>query len=252
MNPAELPEREPAPTGDRDWGARDRDTTAETHDTTSLARDGRAAARDARANDRQQVGAFDPDAAADRAAAKRDRASSATDRQRAADDRRAAAEDRARAAAERSSLVLDGLTGTHLRKPGLMELQREVMRAKRTKLSFVLAFVDVDGLKEMNDDHGHRAGDELLRQVVGSIRSGVRDYDLIVRYGGDEFLCGFLDLDLDGAAERFAEIRTNSTNGLRGSFSVGIAELSADDDLDGLIARADRAMYESRRRLRGS
>ncbi len=169
---------------------------------------------------------------------------------RAADDRRAAAADRARAAAERSSLVLDGLTGAHLRKPGLMELHREVMRAKRTDSPFVLAFVDVDGLKAVNDEQGHQAGDELLRQVVDAIRSSVRDYDLIIRYGGDEFLCGFMDLTLAGAGERFAEVTTKSSHRLMGSFSVGLAELSADDELDGLIARADQAMYESRRRSR--
>ena len=62
-------------------------------------------------------------------------------------------------------------------------------RAKRTQRSFVLAFIDVDGLKTTNDSLGHAAGDELLRRVVDTVRDHLRSYDLIVRFGGDEFLC---------------------------------------------------------------
>lgn len=73
-------------------------------------------------------------------------------------------------------------------------MERETARAKRTKHPFVLAFVDVDRLKATNDSLGHAAGDHLLRRTVESMRKHLRSYDLIVRFGGDEFVCALVDL----------------------------------------------------------
>lgn len=230
--------------------AADRDRTADAHDKTSEERDERSAARDERAEARARGGDLDVDAASDRAGAERDRQSSATDRLHAMHDRQAAASDRALADDERSALVLDGLTGAHLRAPGLLELEREVVKAQRTGRPFVLAFVDVDGLKVANDTHGHQAGDELVKQVVSTIRVTVREYDLIVRYGGDEFLCGLQDLGLADAAQRFADTRSAFVVNQNASYSVGLAQLAPGETLEELISRADRAMYEERRRLR--
>lgn len=231
---------------DRDQTADDRDRTSEAHDRTAAARDGRSEARDARAADReQQDGRVDADAAADRAGAKRDRRVSAGDRKHSEDDRDAASADRVSAAVERASLVVDGLTGAHQRAPGLAELEREVVKARRTGQPFVLAFMDVDGLKTINDTGGHAAGDEVLRQVVALVKETVREYDLVIRYGGDEFICGLLDLSLEDAASRFADTRKKLT-GREVAFSVGLAVLSGDDTLQDLIDRADAAMYEQR------
>jgi diguanylate cyclase (GGDEF)-like protein len=234
---------------DRDRTALDRDVTSDAHDQTSDARDERSDARDERADSRSDDADFDLAAAADRSAAKRDRQSSATDRLRAQHDRVAAAGDRVLAARERSTLVIDGLTGAHLRAPGLAELEREVVKAHRTGRPLVLAFIDVDGLKRVNDEKGHPAGDVLLHRVVETIRSSVRNYDLIVRYGGDEFLCGISDVQLAEATKRFDITRTAFVASEAGSYSVGLAELRAGEDLDDLIARADTAMYDSRSRL---
>ena len=65
----------------------------------------------------------------------------------------------------------------------------EIARANRSAEPLTLAFVDVDGLKTVNDTQGHAVGDTLLRNVVTARRSGLRETDLIVRYGGDECLC---------------------------------------------------------------
>lgn len=86
---------------------------------------------------------------------------------------------------ERVVSCVDELTGAYRRDAGSLELRREMARAKRTKQSFVLAFVDVDDLKGTNDSRGHAAGDRLLRETVNSIRSKFRSYDLIVRFASE-------------------------------------------------------------------
>ena len=147
---------------------------------------------------------------------------------------------------ERANLVVDALTGAHQRAPGLAELEREIVKARRTGQPFVLAFIDVDGLKAINDTQGHAAGDEVLRQMVAAVKNVVRDYDLMIRYGGDEFICGLLDLHLDDAANRFANTRKDLA-GHVAAFSVGLAVLDGNDTLQDLIDRADLAMYEQRK-----
>ncbi len=251
MNP---PPDQPSPANrhdrDRDQTADDRDRTSDAHDLASQARDERSDARDLRADEREQSQPYDPTAAADRAGAKRDRQGSANDRKHAEHDRVAAATDRALSARERDTLLVDGLTGVHRREPGLMELEREIVKAKRTAQPFVLGFLDVDGLKTTNDTKGHAAGDELLSLVVDTIRGVLRDYDLIVRYGGDEFLVGVMDLSAAEAALRFEVANASLAVNRDASISVGLAELDADDSLVDLIARADAAMYQVRQTRR--
>ncbi|MCW2831912.1 MAG: hypothetical protein JWP31_2604 [Aeromicrobium sp.] len=193
----------------------------------------------------QKAGTSDPYAVADREGAKRDRTVSADDRRHSGEDRHASSDDRIRAAVEIANLVADGLTGAHQRAPGLAELRREVARARQTGQSFVLAFLDVDGLKDINDTRGHAAGDDVLKEVVATVKETVREYDLVIRYGGDEFICGLLDVGLDEAANRFANT-SKSLAGRAVAFSVGLAVLEDDDTLEDLIDRADRAMYEQR------
>ena len=232
---------------DRDKTAEGRDRTSQAHDEASEARDERADARDKRAEAREMAAhKFDPEVVSDRAAAKRDRKGGASDRLHAEDDREAASTDRSVSARERESFVIDELTGAHRRHTGLAELDREISRAKRTKQPFVLAFIDVDGLKATNDSLGHVAGDQLLRQVVDTIRGHVRSYDLIVRYGGDEFLCGLLDVDMAEAAKRFALVNADLAAIRQASVTAGIAQLDAHDGLEDLIQRADEALYRER------
>ena len=239
---------DPAETGeDRDRTAEDRDQRAEAHDRASEARDERAEARDKRAESRERAAdRADTGAAADRAGAWRDRRGGASDRTQAADDRKAAKSDRFVSARQRSASSIDELTRAHRREAGIVELRRELARAKRTKRSFTLAFVDVDDLKGTNDSLGHAAGDQLLRATADAIRAHLRSYDLIIRFGGDEFLCALLDLTMAEAAKRFSLVNADLAATQKASVTVGLTELEADDALEDLIARADAAMYRER------
>ena len=186
----------------------------------------------------------------DRAAALRDRQGAAGDRGQAAADRAAASVDREAAAEDRATSGIDDLTGAYQRHVGMAGLERDVARAKRMKQPFTLVFVDVDGLKAINDSRGHSAGDQLLRATVDSIRAHLRSYDLIVRLGGDEFLCGLADVPVADAAKRFSLVNADLAETRQASVTVGVAELEADDALEDLIARADQALYRERQRLR--
>lgn len=235
------------PADDRDRTADDRDRTAQEHDSTAEARDARSEARDQRAEARESAEhRTDTKAASDRAGAKRDRQGGAADRRHAKHDRDSASADRDHSARERAELLIDGLTGVHRREPGLLELEREVMKAHRTGTSFILAFVDVVGLKAVNDTQGHVAGDRLLSHVVDTIRGVVRDYDLIVRYGGDEFVCGLVDLGVDEARRRFEVANASLDVMLGAAITAGLAELAPGETLEQLIIRADTAMYAER------
>lgn len=250
--PDEPTTRAPSPLGDAERIAEGRDRRAAARDERAEARDEVAAARDERAEarDRGQVSGSALGAAEDRDAAGQDRRTSGSDRAHAEADREASAEDRLRAARQRAELLVDGLTGAHRREAGLLELEREVMQAHRTRERYLLAFLDVDGLKAINDAEGHAAGDRLLQQVVSAVRGVVREYDLVVRFGGDEFLCGMAGVDVSGAERRFALANAQLAPN-RASVSIGLAELEPGEDLDHLIARADADMYE-RRAVRGS
>lgn len=154
--------------------------------------------------------------------------------------------DRVHSAHERAAMLIDGLTGVHRREPGMLELARDVNKAQRTDSSFVLAFMDVDGLKTLNDSEGHAAGDQLLRHVVDTTRGAVREYDLILRYGGDEFLCGLLDLGLAEAQRRFEMVNASLAVTRGAHVTVGLAELAQGESLEELVARADAVMYAQR------
>jgi diguanylate cyclase (GGDEF)-like protein len=239
--------RPPADPGhDRDRNAEDRDARAQEHDQASEARDGRANARDERAEARERVDGVDADTVSDRAGALRDRQGGASDRHQAADDREAASIDRVLSARERVGFSIDELTGAYRREPGLIELEREVARAARTEQPFVLAFVDVDKFKATNDSLGHAAGDQRLRQTVAVTRTHLRSYDLIIRYGGDEFLCALPDVGMEEVSRRFSVINAELSADQQGSVTVGLAELRTDDAVEDLIARADEAMYRSK------
>ena len=186
-------------------------------------------------------------AAMDRAAAASQRVEAARDRELAARDRRLAAEDRAQAAAERAAATMDSLTGAWLRGPGLAELQREIDRVRRGSGRLVVAYVDIDGLKAVNDTKGHAAGDAILRDTVGVLHAHLRSYELIVRLGGDEFLCAMSEAGIADVRGRFDQIAAAlAAVPSRASISVGFGELHPDDGPMDLVARADRDLLAAR------
>ena len=235
--------------------AAERLDAADRRDEASRLRDLAAQARDHAAEARDRLAAqFEPvgPAAEARAQAAADRARAAADRERAAAEREQAANDRKEVRAALSEAHVDELTGAYRRGLGSLAIQREINRARHSGGRLVLAFVDVDGLKEVNDRDGHAAGDALLVDVATTIRSKLRSYDPVVRFGGDEFVCAFSDFGLDGVRLRFDEIQGALERTRKGgSISVGLAELESDDTLDDLTARGDAALYEAKRRKRG-
>jgi diguanylate cyclase (GGDEF)-like protein len=201
------------------------------------------------ASDPDQVRGADADSTRrGRSRARRDWAQAAADRAAAADELAEAVRLRTQAADELKSATTDGLTGAWVRKFGLEEASRELARAYRTDVGLALAFADVDGLKQVNDSRGHLAGDALLERVGQTIRAHVRPYDVIVRYGGDEFVCAMSDLGQLEARERFdkvAEVLRKVDP--KHSVTVGIAEAVVGESLEALIARADADLLDARR-----
>jgi diguanylate cyclase (GGDEF)-like protein len=185
---------------------------------------------------------------------KRLRAQAALDRAFSADDRRLAARDRTRSARERVESLealrgahFDELTGALRRGFGEERLCAEIERAKRSDGRLVLAIVDVDGLKEVNDRDGHFAGDQLLCDLVAAIRANIRTFGPIVRLGGDEFAFTIAGIDGSDIGERCAVIRADlARRPSGGTFTVGVAELRPDSDLSDLLGRADAALVEAR------
>ena len=129
-----------------------------------------------------------------------------------------------------------------------MALSHEIDRARRSDGRFVLAFVDVDRLKLVNDRDGHAAGDRILQAVVRVIRARLRSFDPIVRYGGDEFVCGLTGTDLAEAERRFEAIASAIEAETRVGISVGFAALEVGDTADRLTERADAAMLQVKSR----
>lgn len=187
-------------------------------------------------------------AAAARAGAARLRQAAARDRADAAEDRKLAARDRRLAAAELALEGTDDLTGALRRRVGLAAIQRELDRTARSHEPFTLVFVDVNGLKTVNDRDGHLAGDEVLRTVVHHITQRLRSYDLITRFGGDEFVIALSGQDAAGARARFDAIAEGlRDSATRPTFSVGFAQREGTESLTAMIARADGAVLRTRR-----
>jgi diguanylate cyclase (GGDEF)-like protein len=145
----------------------------------------------------------------------------------------------------------DDLTGALRRSAGLSALQREIDRSRRVGgVGIVVIFLDVDGLKHVNDTEGHAAGDGLLVDVVAAIRKRVRSYDLVIRYGGDEFVCALVDVALPDAERTLADIRRQYTTRTHGhTVSVGLATVDDTDTAESVVAKADAVLYADRGRL---
>jgi cyclic di-GMP phosphodiesterase Gmr len=153
----------------------------------------------------------------------------------------------------------DALTGLLNRRAFLEEL--EGILDSRTQGQFGLIFVDVDNLKTINDERGHRAGDLALRATAMRIERSLRVGDVAGRYGGDEFVVAVRVLDgtaLETLRERIdlalSEPLVSDTLDLPMSCSVGAALALEEDDIEQLLQRADGDMYASkaaRRAARG-
>lgn len=233
-----------------------RDVTADERDSNASRRDDSAARRDAEAAELERaVAQTDPELARRfehlRRQGAADRAEAARDRARAARDRAEGARARARVELELMAAHVDGLTGAYRREMGRIALGNEIDRARRGDGRLVVAFVDLDDLKGINDSQGHAAGDDALRTVVSAIKAKLRSFDPVLRYGGDEFVAGMCDINESDAVQRFDAIKESLVT-LGISVSIGMAALEASDSVDTLIGRADAALFQGRRHTRGA
>jgi len=158
---------------------------------------------------------------------------------------------------ERKTL-LDSITGLGNRMGFMQQLHSAIARAERHGESFALAFIDLDGFKEINDTYGHAAGDEVLAAIGSRCREFSRANDYLCRYGGDEFvilLDGIADFDQAASASRryasaieapISLLRASSPPVLVGA-SIGLALWLADGTgVDALLSAADARMYANK------
>ena len=151
---------------------------------------------------------------------------------------------------------IDSLTNCYNRGYGLELLDRQIKLSHRSKSPVLLAFLDIDKFKLINDNFGHDEGDEVLKEVVKLFKSTLREVDIICRMGGDEFLLIFPDNSLKDASlirERLNKNLTELNRSLKKPYqidlSIGLSEYNPDNPLpmDELIRIADEKMYEDKK-----
>ncbi|HXR56403.1 MAG TPA: diguanylate cyclase [Casimicrobiaceae bacterium] len=147
----------------------------------------------------------------------------------------------------------DELTGLANRRQGLRAAAQALARYRRHGGSAVLMIADIDRFKEINDRHGHPAGDRVLRQVASVLLENMRATDTAARYAGDEFLLVLPDTNLEGAAEMAKRIRARFSEALaqmpdaKASVSLGAAEVYEDmADVEDWVQQADTALYRAK------
>jgi diguanylate cyclase (GGDEF)-like protein len=135
--------------------------------------------------------------------------------------------------------IKDELTGALTRKTFLQVANRELARTQRGGQPLSLIFIDLDDLKLINDKQGHKAGDFFLRAFAQTILICIRPYDLLVRWGGDEFILLFPNTTSLVAKKVIGRVCEKFSN-----FSWGISEWEKNDTLESLVTRADDIMYQ--------
>lgn len=155
----------------------------------------------------------------------------------------------------------DGLTGLWNRKRMFRILDKEINRAKRDNLPVAIIMIDIDKFKAINDTHGHHVGDLVLQEVAATLKKSVRNYDEIIRYGGDEFLAILPNCSLAKAESIAERLRQNMSIhrissdavSLNITFSLGGVSTenhSKDVTAEEFIMAADEALLEAKNKGR--
>jgi diguanylate cyclase (GGDEF)-like protein len=154
----------------------------------------------------------------------------------------------------------DGLTGLLNRSAALQALRNELERAARQGTPMCLMLVDFDHFKDINDTYGHAAGDAVLWEAARRMRTSVRTYDYVGRFGGEEFLFILPGCDTENARNQAERLKTFITSqpvklpSLAISFTISIGTVvkynPVLEDLDSLVQAADAALYEAKVRGR--
>jgi diguanylate cyclase (GGDEF)-like protein len=155
----------------------------------------------------------------------------------------------------RELAMQDELTGLYNRRHFLELAESEIARVRRTGAPLSVAILDIDHFKRVNDYFGHAAGDRVLRDLAGSLRETLRGSDVPARFGGEEFVVLLTDTMLEGAVavtERLrervgrSEVQLGHGRVARVTVSAGVAELAQGERLEGLLERADEALYRAK------
>lgn len=153
----------------------------------------------------------------------------------------------------------DVMTGVYNRRAGFERLTRLCEKSTSKSCAISICFIDINGLKDVNDALGHEAGDELICSVVAGIKKNIRDNDFIARLGGDEFLIIFEGLDENKSEEIWKRIvkeydNTNETENRKYHISVshGIESFKYNSNqyIDAIINQADEKMYSEKRLIK--
>lgn len=152
----------------------------------------------------------------------------------------------------------DELTGLANRRGFRQYLGEPEQRSDKSKGSFAVIIGDLDHFKQINDQYGHEVGDSVLREIAKTLKSLVREEDLIVRWGGEEFLLLLVGTDLHGAQVLAEKIRqkivsthiSTEAGKITVSMSMGVDAQSVGGNLYTTLGSADQAMYEAKRRGR--
>jgi diguanylate cyclase (GGDEF)-like protein len=168
--------------------------------------------------------------------------------------------EQARSAALEASADTDALTAVFNRRGFDRELRRALAYIKRYWTRAALIYIDLDGFKPVNDQHGHAAGDAILKAIAATLTRSVRASDTVARLGGDEFAVILWNLsEADAAAKAIAleaaisdAAVTWGTETLSVGASIGLSTLGPDDELADAVARADRAMYARKAQRKGN
>jgi diguanylate cyclase (GGDEF)-like protein len=150
--------------------------------------------------------------------------------------------------------IWDDLTQVHNRRHLMEQMQAEWRKRARKPVPLCIALLDIDLFKNVNDRHGHAAGDEVLRRFASSAKAIVRNTDLLGRWGGEEFMVMFQDtpaaqaeVALQRLRDRLATLALSDIAAdLKITFSAGLVELKDDEPLEVAIERADQAMYRAK------
>ena len=155
---------------------------------------------------------------------------------------------------ERWHASTDGLTGVLNKASFHARMAKRIAAARGTDQGFILCYMDLDGFKQVNDRHGHSAGDDILRLFANAAVDTIREYDLFARIGGDEFVA-LLSIPSTGDGDHVAALVHRrisailNRTGLPVSCSMGALVATADelDPLEAAVQFADSLMYEVKR-----
>jgi diguanylate cyclase (GGDEF)-like protein/PAS domain S-box-containing protein len=152
--------------------------------------------------------------------------------------------------------ITDSLTDIYNRRHLFVLGQREFNRARRFNRPLSVIFIDIDHFKDINDQYGHRTGDQVLILITRTIQEQIRDIDVMGRYGGEEFLIFIPEVELEATRNIAERIRVSVEQMLSSSrfsntqvtISLGVVSLTDDiPSLSALVSRADAAMYDAKR-----